>query len=217
MSVKYREVSKAFDRVCRDYDAWYEGNVLFENELVAIKALRPIEKPALEIGVGTGRFAASLGLDLGLDPSLEMLTLAKTRGVKVVCGVAEALPFSDASLATVAFFFSLCFVEDPRQALGEAFRVLRLQGHLLLGIVPRESPWGVFYLKKAQEGHPLYRYARLLGLREAQKLARSVGFALEAAVSTLFSPPSTPPRPEPPQPGLHPEAGLVVMRLLKTG
>ncbi len=215
MSSKYRQVSKAFGEISREYDAWYEGNVLFANELAAIKALGPIENPALEIGVGTGRFASSLGLAFGLDPSLKMLALAKARGVQVACGIAEALPFAKASLATVAFFFTLCFVEDPAKALSQAFYVLRPQGHLLLGLVPRESPWGQFYVKKGQEGHPLYRYARLLSLKEIETLAQNAGFELKASSSTLFGPPSAPPQPEDPQPGLHPEAGLVVMRFLK--
>ncbi|MGB3944604.1 MAG: methyltransferase domain-containing protein, partial [Methanothrix sp.] len=47
------------------------------------------------MGVGTGRFAAPLGISVGLDPSLPMMEVARKRGVLCVRGVAERLPFRD--------------------------------------------------------------------------------------------------------------------------
>jgi SAM-dependent methyltransferase len=46
-------------------------------------------------------------------------------------GVAEALPFANASFDTVVTTFTLCSVQDPHLALSEAKRVLRPNGRLL--------------------------------------------------------------------------------------
>ncbi len=215
MSTPIEQISRAFGAVAHEYDAWYEDNPLFVNELKAIKALGPWGRPALEVGVGTGRFATALEIEFGLDPTFEMLALAQSRGIHCVCGLAEALPFHDQSLATVAFFFTLCFVPQKRAALEEAFRVLRPEGRVLLGMVPRESPWGQFYTQKGQEGHPLYRFARFLTIEESLALAKEVGFSLGKSSSILFFGPKEPPRPENPRSGLASEAGFVALELVK--
>ena len=55
-----------FDDAVTRYDGWFDspkGRVLFENELAAIRLLwRSDLRPALEVGVGTGRFAEALGV-----------------------------------------------------------------------------------------------------------------------------------------------------------
>ncbi len=215
MSTSVEKISQAFGAVAHEYDAWYEDNLLFANELKAIKALGPWERPALEVGVGTGRFATALEIEFGLDPTFEMLALARNRGIRCVCGLAEALPFRDQSLATVAFFFTLCFILQKKAALKEAFRVLKVGGRVLLGMVPRESSWGQFYTQKGQKGHPLYRFAQFLTLDEALALAKEVGFSLGRSSSILFFKPEESPRPESPRSGLASEAGFVVLELIK--
>lgn len=57
---------------------------------------------------------------------------------------------------------TLCFVDDPLKALKECFYVLKNKGAIVLGIVPRESRWGRFYLKKKKDGHPFYSVAHCI-------------------------------------------------------
>ena len=84
---------ETFDKYADEYDAWYERyKPAYESELFALKAFLPedLEKlKALEIGVGTGRFASSLGIGFGLEPSRAMAKIAKKRGIETVLGVAE--------------------------------------------------------------------------------------------------------------------------------
>lgn len=85
-----------FDAHCMRYDTWFERNPLvYQSELLAVRALLPWRGRGLEIGVGTARFAAPLGVHTGLDPSKAMLEVAIKRGVSAVRGVAETLPFRD--------------------------------------------------------------------------------------------------------------------------
>ena len=95
------ESANIFDTEAERYDAWFDspdGRVLFENELAAIRLLwRDEFRPALEVGVGTGRFARALGEAFGIDPSAGVLPLAERRGIQVKQARGEALPFPDSS------------------------------------------------------------------------------------------------------------------------
>jgi len=183
-----------FNLYAEDYDRWFdtpEGKVLFRMEVEAVRLLsRDIEKPSLEIGVGTGRFAKELGIDAGIDPSLKSLGIAKKRGIKVEKAKGEKLPFKDKSFGAVFILFTLCFVEDPVMVLSDAKRVLKTGGRLIVGIINRESPWGQLYLKKKAEGHPIYRYATFYNVYEIVKMIEEAGMAVEAYSSTLCQPPS---------------------------
>src|SRR6202011_4339241 len=63
------------------------------SELRAVRGLLPKDGVGMEIGVGSGRFAAPLGIRYGVDPSVKMRTLAQARGIEAVEGVAEKLPY----------------------------------------------------------------------------------------------------------------------------
>ncbi len=109
----------------------------------------------LELGAGGG---ANLGFYdrakvdsvTGVDPSAELIALAKERMAPgdadffhVENGIAEALPFADASFDTVLSTFTLCSVQDQAQALKEARRVLKPGGRLLFlehGVSPDAAP-----------------------------------------------------------------------------
>lgn len=183
-----------FDKYAEEYDRWFDtpgGNVLFKMEVEAVRLLiKDIEKPSLEIGVGTGRFAKELGIDSGIDPSLKSLEIAKKRGIKVEKAKGEKLPFEDESFGAVFILFTLCFLEDPKMVLLESKRVLKMAGKLIIGIINRDSPWGQLYLKKKNEDHPIYKYTRFYGIKEVVEIIERSDMAVEAYSSTLCQPPS---------------------------
>jgi ubiquinone/menaquinone biosynthesis C-methylase UbiE len=87
-------MSGIFDKYYEKYDAWYDKNrFVYLSELEAIKRVLPKEGKGLEIGVGTGRFAAPLDITMGIDPSRNMLSIAEHRGVNARWGFGEDLPF----------------------------------------------------------------------------------------------------------------------------
>lgn len=183
-------MTRAFDPIATSYDQWYdtpEGEAIFDSELKCLRALsRRFHGRWLEVGVGTGRFAANLGVAEGIDVSAPMLSIAAGRGIKVCEGRAEALPFPDRSFDGILMVVTLCFVTFPMQALRECRRVLRSEGRLLLGIVPADSPWGREYAEKASKGHPVYSSAHFRTAPEIVGLAEAAGFAFLDATSTLF-------------------------------
>ena len=70
--------AKVFDRNWEDYEDWFERHKsIYSSELKALKKVIP-EGLGLEIGVGSGRFAQPLGAKIGINPSRNMLKLAKS-------------------------------------------------------------------------------------------------------------------------------------------
>lgn len=206
-------MTAVFNHYSEDYDQWFdtpEGKVFFRMEIEAVRLLtRDIEKPFLEIGVGTGRFAKELRIDIGIDPSLRSLEIATKRGIRVEKAKGEELPFKDKSFGAVFLLFTLCFVEDPERVLSEANRVLRSGGGLIVGIINKESSWGQLYLKKKNEDHPIYKYARFYSINEVVEIIEKAGMAVEAYSSTLCQPPSKIPYEESVHSELIENAGFV--------
>jgi ubiquinone/menaquinone biosynthesis C-methylase UbiE len=95
----------------------------------------------LEIGIGSGLnlpfYRRDIGAVVGIDPSLELLKMARKHTawlhfpVKLLHGPAEALPLEDGSVDSVVLTWTLCSVADPGQVLAEARRVLQRGGSLI--------------------------------------------------------------------------------------
>jgi SAM-dependent methyltransferase len=212
------EVSTAglFERLAARYDAWYggpAGAAVFASE---VECLRPLlaglPRPRAEVGAGSGRFAAGLGVEVGLDPAAAPLRLARSRGIRVIQGAGERLPFRPGVFGAVLIVVTVCFAEDPAALLAEACRVIRGDGAVILGEVFAGSPWGRFYQRQGTAGHPFYAAARFLTRAEALTLTADAGLRLQAARSALYQPPSGTPRPERPRDGEAGSADFVCWR-----
>jgi SAM-dependent methyltransferase len=174
-----------FDAHHRRYENWFEiHEAAYCSELLAVRALVPWEGIGLEIGVGTGRFAAPLGVRVGVDPSAAMLEYARARGVCVVQGVGEQLPFAIASFDYALIVTTICFVDDVGAMLREARRVIKPDGCLVVGFVDRESALGQEYLAHQAED-VFYREATFYSAKEVERLLSDSGFPCQIWVQTL--------------------------------
>ena len=97
------------------------------------------------MGVGTGRFASRVGIKVGVEPAQAMASIARQRGIEVYEARAEALPFADESFDSVLMVTTICFFNDPLRALRETSRVLKPLGHLVVGMIDKDSPLGKSY------------------------------------------------------------------------
>lgn len=212
---------RVFEEHASRYDRWYEagpGRVLFQMELEAVRlALEGLPRPWLEIGVGTGRFAEALGVEVGMDPARAVLDVFAGRlkdvslGARLVQGAGEALPFADASFGAALLVVTLCFAGKPARLIEEAARVVRPGGAVVPCIVDRDSPWGRWYLEKQAAGHLFYEHARFFTAREVSAWLERAGLRVFRVTSTLTQPPQESPRPEPAHPCLVAGASFVCL------
>jgi len=170
------------------YESWFVRHpAAYHSELLALRALLPWRGLGLEIGVGTGRFAAPLGVKVGVDPSKAMLAYAIERGVSGIQGVAEALPFKDEVFDYSLVVTTICFVDDPKVMLNETHRVLKPGAPLVIGFVDRASMLGQHYLDHQAE-NVFYRESRFYSAAEVQALLSDTGFIDQIWGQTLSKP-----------------------------
>jgi SAM-dependent methyltransferase len=189
--------SQPFERYTERYERWFDAHeAAYRSEVEALERLIPRTRIGIEIGVGSGRFAAPLGVQVGLDPAIDMLSLARKRDIEVVRGVAERLPFDDGTFDTALIVTTICFVDDIPQTLAEARRILRPGGELVIGYIDRDSPVGRMYQEEQSE-NPFYRDAVFVSTDELVEALETAGFSAFEFVQTIYHQPDEIDEPEP--------------------
>jgi SAM-dependent methyltransferase len=173
----------------------YTEGLFYREKMRAIHRIAPdfpMER-ILEVGGGRSGLTSILYPDaqiVNIDLNGEYASAPCNRrpGVRFVCGDATNLPFEDERFDAVTMFDVLEHVPDDRQAVREAFRVLRPGGFLLVS-TPNES-WHFPYYRVmraycppeeklfAEWGHVRRGYSRV----EIEKL---VGFPANRTVSFI--------------------------------
>jgi len=173
-----------FDQYWKRYDAWYDKHrFAYLSELEAIRKVLPKKGKGLEIGAGTGRFAAPLGIKFGIDPSKNMIKLASQRGIDMRLGIGESLPVTEAAFDYVAIIITLCFVKDPLKVLKESRRVLKKDGKIIIGIIDKNSFLGEFYQEKKSI---FYKEANFFSVKEVVNLLKTTGFNKFSYYQAIF-------------------------------
>ncbi|MEW6040315.1 MAG: class I SAM-dependent methyltransferase [Elusimicrobiota bacterium] len=182
-------VMNIFDEYAKEYDEWYERNKFaYISELEALKQVVPKDGKGLEIGVGTGRFAQPLGISVGIDPSENMLQIARERRIKTFVGKGENLPFNDNEFDFVLIVITLCFVDNPDLVIKESRSVLRDNGRLIIGIIDKDSHLGKFYQEKKEQGHRFYKEANFFSVKDVIELLTKYNFKEIVTFQTVFQP-----------------------------
>jgi SAM-dependent methyltransferase len=211
---RYKMNNTPFNDLASKYDAWFDekGKLIFEIEVKAFQEILPtLPKPWLEIGAGSGRFAQALGIETGLEPSIEMVKIARRRGINTFWSRGEQQVFEEASFGTIFMITTLCFMESPLEVLKEAYRILQPGGKVVLGLILKDNPWGQYYQQKKMEDHSIYKFATFYRCNEVTGLTIQAGFMGERIISTLFQKPGEVRRLEYPKEGYYCEAGFVVI------
>jgi SAM-dependent methyltransferase len=175
-----------FDRYSGEYDKWFDTHLLaYQSELQAVKMLLPQDGKGIEIGVGTGRFSVPFGITIGVEPSRGMAEIARSRGITVYDSKAENLPFEDNLFDFVLMVTTICFLEDPLQALKEVRRILRPFGKIIIGMLDKDSPLGRQY-ETNKNGSKFFKYADFRSVNQALEWLTISGYNNIHILQTLF-------------------------------
>jgi ubiquinone/menaquinone biosynthesis C-methylase UbiE len=137
-----RSTSKAFfSTAAGEWDRLREELFGRRADLLALLALLEPDWTVADLGCGTGSVSEAMapfvGRIVAVDDSDAMLDAARARlagqaNVELRPGALEALPLEDGSVDAAIVFLVLHHVVEPARALGEAARVLRPNGRLLI-------------------------------------------------------------------------------------
>jgi len=166
-----------FEEYAEEYDRWFDEHPAeYRAELDRVRQLLPApDARTVEVGAGSGRFAAPLGIGIGIEPSRALGRMARRRGIEVVRGRVEALPLGNGSCSCVLLVTVLCFLEDPVAALAELHRVLAPGGTLVLAFLEREGPVAR-RCRRAKGKRRFLSHARFYPAGEVTALLEGAGF-----------------------------------------
>lgn len=153
----------------------------------------------LDVGCGDGVLAEELaryGAQVtGVDASEAMVAAARKRAerhgdrISFEVARAEALPFETGRFDVVVAITVLCFVENAGGALREMSRVLKPDGHLIIGELGRYSSWAAVRRIKGWLGSPVWRHARFRTPSQFERLAAEAGLVAISVKGAIFYPP----------------------------
>lgn len=177
---------KPFEEHPDHYEEWFEkNNAVYESELQALRTLLPKGKQVVEIGVGSGRFAAPLDIRTGIEPSTQMRKLARQRGIDAREGFAENLPLDDSQFDFALMVTTICFLDDIEKAFREVQRILKPAGEFIIGFIDRESEVGQTYQQYKNES-AFYSVATFYSVDEIISYLKKTGFRDFEFVQTIF-------------------------------
>ena len=176
----------AFDSVASLYDSWFDlplGRIVdeLEKNLLYRLAEPRLGEQALDVGTGTGHFAADLasrGLEVvGLDLSPPMLEVARRQGLsgRWMRGDAAALPLTARAFDLVVSVTAFEFVADPQRAVQELWRVVRPGGRLVVAVLNSWSPWAWARQRESKQQKTPFSHAHFFSPGQFVQLLRHLG------------------------------------------
>ncbi|MFX0558614.1 class I SAM-dependent methyltransferase [Maribacter sp. CXY002] len=180
---------ETFEAHVRQYENWYEEHPgMYQSEVLAIKEQLqelPENIRVIEVGLGTGRFAEALGIKEGVEPSPEMAKKAKKRGIEIIEGTAERLPYSALQFDFV-LFVTICFLQNIKLALNEAHRVLKPNGAIIIGFLDKDQNIAKEYMARRHKSN-FYGKATFYSVSYIERLLKEAGFKDLKFNQTLFN------------------------------
>lgn len=210
------ETTEIFDKHVKQYEKWFDDHAMaYQSEVLALQEYLselPENIRGIEVGLGTGRFAQPLGIKEGVEPSNEMAEKALKRGIEIVKGTAERLPYSAMQFDFV-LYVTVCFVKNIKKAFKEAHRVLKPGGSVIIGFLDSERSVAKSYMEKKQRSN-FYKEARFYRVDHIKKLLEEAGFRSLGFLQTLFGELDDIKEIQRPEPG-YGEGSFVVVKAMK--
>jgi ubiquinone/menaquinone biosynthesis C-methylase UbiE len=208
--------NNVFEKYSEEYDEWFNVHPwVYQSEVRAVKMLMPQSGKGIEIGVGTGRFSVPFGITVGVEPSRKMSEIARNRGITVYDSRAEHMPIDDNTFDFALIVTTICFLEDPLEALREIRRILRPAGKIIIGMLDKDSPLGKLYEIKKNDSK-FFRRAVFYSVDQVLEWLKTLEYDHIQAFQTIFHSPEDITALEPIREG-HGKGFFVVISAQKEG
>lgn len=181
--------NNVFEKYAGEYDEWFDVHPwVYQSEVQAVKMVLPQGGKGVEIGAGTGRFSVPFGITVGVEPSRAMAEIARSRGITVYDSKAEHMPFDNNAFDFALMVTTICFLEDPLQALKEIRRILRPAGKIIIGMIDKDSPIGKLYEMKKDDSK-FFRHADFYSVNQVLEWLRISEYNHINVLQTIFHKP----------------------------
>ena len=178
---------KLFENYAENYDReeftkGTAGEVDFIEREIGADRSRTI----LDVGCGTGHFSQPLVREnfiVGIDISPEMLAFARNKGLAVVQGPAENLPFKSGSFDVVFANSVIQLIRDGRGFLKELVRSVRPGGRIIISTI-NEGNVALAVLRCVERKK--YRHFRLYPFDELRALVAAAGGEMQTSLFLYF-------------------------------
>jgi ubiquinone/menaquinone biosynthesis C-methylase UbiE len=181
--------NNVFEQYAAEYDEWFNVHVwVYYSEIKALEMFLPKYGKGVEIGIGTGRFSTPFGIKTGVEPSKAMAEIARSRGIEVYDAKAENLPFNDDSFDFAFIVTTICFLDNPLQALKEIRRILHPNGKIVIGMLDKDSPLGKEYESKKRSSK-FYQYANFYSVKQILEWLTQLEYHDIQIIQTIFKRP----------------------------
>jgi ubiquinone/menaquinone biosynthesis C-methylase UbiE len=181
--------NNVFEKYAEEYDEWFDVHPwVYRSEVQAVKMALPQGGDGVEIGTGTGRFSIPFGIRIGVEPSGSMSDIARSRGIAVYDARAEKLPFDDNAFDFVLMVTTICFLEDPLQALKEIRRILCPAGKIIIGMLDKDSLHGKLYEIK-KNSSKFFKHAVFYAVDQILEWLNTLEYDHIQAFQTIFHKP----------------------------
>lgn len=178
--MKRSEFEKMY--LLEDCHFWFVGKRMFI-ETFLNKITNPL-KNILDIGCGTGsttKFLEKFGTVVGIEKNIHAISLAKKRGVKIIKGEINNLPYKNSIFDLVTVFDVLYHkeVKNVDNGIKEIYRVLKPGGNLLI----TDS---AFNFLKGRHGRSLHEVRRFT-IKKLKRILTKNSFQIRDSSYIFFS------------------------------
>ena len=113
------------------------------------------------------------------------MEIAQGRGIEVIGGVGESLPFRNSQFDFATMVTTICFLDNVEVAFNEAYRILKPGGCLIIGFIDKDSSIGQLYQRHKDE-NVFYRIATFYSVDEVVSHLKKAGFKSFNFTQTIF-------------------------------
>jgi demethylmenaquinone methyltransferase/2-methoxy-6-polyprenyl-1,4-benzoquinol methylase len=150
--------SEKFAKYMKKYKGLYRNLAIIAQKNLVCSNRNPL---IVDIGIGPGLLSIEINKlipnakIIGIDPSFEMLKLAKKeldgsnfKKIETILTKAESIPLKNDIADLVISRFSFIYWDDPSRGLTDIYRILKPGGRMILELINKDYPrWKLFLTK----------------------------------------------------------------------